>query len=779
MKKIINYLLLSSLLMNMSTPTFAYATELGENSSVEEVAEETYENQNFEDDISERDTIDSEPEIESSEEEVQSVHTTEKSINLIEENIIEETKDSVNQLEKKHPLIKSVEQATVSYKTHVENKGWQSYVKNGAISGTEGESLRLEGIRINVTDSSLSGGIQYRTHVQNEGWQSWKTNDELSGTEGKKLRLEAIQIKLTGALEEEYDVYYRVHSETYGWLDWAKNGQSSGTEGLAKRLESIEVKLVKKGGVAPGSMLRPYVISQATVSYTTHVQNEGWQSYAKDGAMSGSYGKSLRLEGIRIKVSDSALSGGIQYRTHVQNEGWQGWKTNDELSGTEGKKLRLEAIQIKLTGSLANYYDVYYRVHSETYGWLGWAKNGQSSGTEGLAKRLEGIEVCLVKKGSTAPGSTVRPYVISQATVSFTTHIQNEGWQGYEKDGSTSGTSGKGLRLEAIKLKVSDAALSGGIQYRTHVQNKGWQDWKFNDNLSGTEGKALRLEAIQIKLTGALSEYYDIYYRVHSETYGWLDWAKNGQSAGTEGFAKRLEAIQVKLVKKGGTPPGSTNRPHIVNYGRISVVINKSKNDQYAFANSDKFYDEYHADMTQFELKLLDESLDQKLLNLEFEKLINSHRKSIGVKSLVYDSYFEEGTELIAQELAEYGYIAPNGTSGHIRPNGERTYSAHKEKQYTRLWGENIAFRYSGNNPYRIISEKYLAENFFNMWINSPGHRANMENNYFTGFSLSVKTTINGNTKVGYKDNDGNYVTSPASIYTGQGIVAVLTLSGD
>ena len=54
-----------------------------------------------------------------------------------------------------------------------------------------------------------------------------------------------------------------------------------------------------------------------------------------------------------------------------------------------------------------------------------------------------------------------------------------------------------------------------------------------------------------------------------------------------------------------------------------------------------------------------------------------------------------------------------------------------------------------------------------------------MENNYFTGFSLSVKTTINGNTKVGYKDNDGNYVTSPASIYTGQGIVAVLTLSGD
>lgn len=127
--------------------------------------------------------------------------------------------------------------------------------------------------------------------------------------------------------------------------------------------------------------------------------------------MSGTSGKGLRLEGIKLNVTDQALSGGIQYRTQVEKEGWQGWKSNDAMSGTSGKALRLEAIEIKLTGALAEYYDVYYRVHSETYGWLGWAKNGQSAGTEGLSKRLEGIEVRLVRKGGKAPGVTTRTFV--------------------------------------------------------------------------------------------------------------------------------------------------------------------------------------------------------------------------------------------------------------------------------------------------------------------------------------------------------------------------------
>lgn len=139
----------------------------------------------------------------------------------------------------------------------------------------------------------------------------------------------------------------------------------------------------------------------------------------------------------------------------------------------------------------------------------------------------------------------------SQCDVLYQSHVQRIGWQDYVKNGQTSGTQGQALRMEAIRIKLSDTDLNGSIQYRSHVQRIGWQDWKSNGELSGTTGQSLRLEAIQIKLTDELAQKYDIYYRVHSQGFGWLGWACNGQKAGTEGYYKRMEAIQIVLVEKG------------------------------------------------------------------------------------------------------------------------------------------------------------------------------------------------------------------------------------
>jgi hypothetical protein len=144
------------------------------------------------------------------------------------------------------------------------------------------------------------------------------------------------------------------------------------------------------------------------VSYRTHVQRIGWQRFVTDGAMSGTSGRSFRLEGINIKLSDLPVSGGIQYRTHVQRIGWQGWRKDGAMAGTSGKSYRLEAIEIKLTGEMAKKYDVYYRVHCQKFGWMGWAKNGQRSGSAGYGRRLEGIQIVLVKKGAAAPGATYK-----------------------------------------------------------------------------------------------------------------------------------------------------------------------------------------------------------------------------------------------------------------------------------------------------------------------------------------------------------------------------------
>lgn len=303
------------------------------------------------------------------------------------------------------------------------------------------------------------------------------------------------------------------------------------------------------------------VTSSPSISYQTHVQDYGWQSWKLNGEVSGTVGQSKRLEGINIKLSN--INGNIEYKTHVQDYGWQDWKSNGQMSGTTGQSKRLEAIQIKLSGEAANQYDVYYRVHAQDYGWLDWAKNGESAGTEGYSKRLEGIQIVLVKKGESAPGSTSRPFICKM--IKYQTHVQNIGWQGEKADGEMSGTTGQSLRLEAIKIQLS-SSIDGGIVYKTHVQDYGWQNFVANGQTSGTSGQAKRLEAIQMQLTGNAKNQYDLYYRVHAQNFGWLGWAKNGESAGTAGYSYRLEGIQIVLVPKGGNAPGSTSK-HYYNKG--------------------------------------------------------------------------------------------------------------------------------------------------------------------------------------------------------------------
>lgn len=264
----------------------------------------------------------------------------------------------------------------------------------------------------------------------------------------------------------------------------------------------------------------------------------------------------------------------VGYRTHVQSKGWEKtWKKDGETSGTSGEAKRLEAIQIRLTGTNKNKYDIYYRVQAQTYGWLGWVKNGAYAGTAGQAKRLEAIQIIIMPKtdyptdyegfDGTIGGGFVdmgkNPTTNGSGAVSYMTHVQSYGNQKWVSDGSISGTSGEGKRLEAISIKVNNAQLnniSGGIAYATHVQTYGWsQGWKYNGAASGTRGEGKRLEAIRIQLTGQLAQYYDVYYRVHAQTYGWLGWAKNGSIAGTSGLAKRLEAIQIVIIPKGEHAP--------------------------------------------------------------------------------------------------------------------------------------------------------------------------------------------------------------------------------
>lgn len=321
-----------------------------------------------------------------------------------------------------------------------------------------------------------------------------------------------------------------------------------------------------------------WVLNSVSVSYQTHVAKIGWQNGVSNGAMAGTVGRGLQLEAIKINVKSDADIGVI-YTTHVKNDGWHGNSFNGEQSGTTGQNKQVEALMLKLTGKDADKYDIYYRVHAQNYGWLAWAKNGEAAGTSGYAYRLEAIQIVVTAKGDAAPTtayggyisnntntyiskSSAVPAINTNASVKYQSHVRNVGWQSAVENGSLSGTTGRNLGLEAIRIDLDGQPCSGGIKYQTHVQNIGWQNTVMDGALAGTTGRALNVEAINMSLTGEMANQYDIYYRVHAQNYGWLEWAKNGQNAGTSGQNLHLEALQIVLVKKGQSAPGN-------NYGGI------------------------------------------------------------------------------------------------------------------------------------------------------------------------------------------------------------------
>lgn len=344
----------------------------------------------------------------------------------------------------------------------------------------------------------------------------------------------------------------------------------------------------KDGQVLPQYQAAP--TGKLTLSYTTHVQSIGWQKDVKDGAMAGSAGKGLRLEGLKLNLlNTTGIKGGIEYATHIQSIGWQkpvsisttgnsSTAVQGGLSGTTGKGLRLEAMTVKLTGDLAKNYDVYYRVHAQSVGWMGWAKNGQPAGTAGYGLRLEALQICLVAKGGAVPGDTYKsisakagtPRLMDSSAVktglsyTSTVHIQGMGDKKYSSaNGNTIlGTTGKGLRLEALSLKLKNAPYSGDIKYSTHIQSIGWQKDMTSGQKSGTSGKGLRLEAIKISLTGNMAKNYDVYYRTNVQNFGWSGWAKNGQACGSAGYGCRMEAVQIVILPKGVAPGPNANYFH-------------------------------------------------------------------------------------------------------------------------------------------------------------------------------------------------------------------------
>ena len=283
---------------------------------------------------------------------------------------------------------------SISYNTHIQNIGWEADFSksNGQSSGTSGQSLRLEAIKIKLNNAPSGINLKYQVHVENEGWQGWKSNGEMAGTSGKSYRLEAIKIKLEGT--KNYKVQYRTHVQYIGWQDWREDGEIAGTTGQSLRLEAIQIRIVK--------------VDSPVVEYNSHVEFNGWEpSYSKsNGQTSGTTGQNLGLQALQVKLSGVPINANIQCQAHVQYQGWKNWANEGTIAGTTGLGLNLEAIKLRLNNLPG--YSIQYRAHVQYVGWKDWKKDGEIAGTTGQNLRIEAIQIKLVRTDNVKPVITLK-----------------------------------------------------------------------------------------------------------------------------------------------------------------------------------------------------------------------------------------------------------------------------------------------------------------------------------------------------------------------------------
>lgn len=126
-------------------------------------------------------------------------------------------------------------------------------------------------------------------------------------------------------------------------------------------------------------------------------------------------------------------------------------------------------------------------------------------------------------------------------------HVQNIGWADGTAwgpdNGAEVGTTGRSLRLEAVRL--NEGAAHDAFTARGFVQTLGWVDQTPDSDrrtVVGTTGRSLWLEAVQLT---PIRPGVTVHCQAHVQNIGWMAQVVNGATCGTTGQNLRLEAIRV------------------------------------------------------------------------------------------------------------------------------------------------------------------------------------------------------------------------------------------
>ena len=110
----------------------------------------------------------------------------------------------------------------------------------------------------------------------------------------------------------------------------------------------------------------------------------------------------------------------------------------------------------------------------------------------------------------------------------------------------------------------------------------------------------------------------------------------------------------------------------------------------------------------------------------EFVRLLNNYRTSVGLRALILN----QGLSLIAQDHSDdmAGFRIPFGHDGF----SNRCFEAYRVLGGGNMCGENVA---AGQTTPRIV---------FDAWMNSPGHRSNIDEGRYTHMGFAFQTDSQG-----------------------------------
>ncbi|MBQ4529357.1 MAG: InlB B-repeat-containing protein, partial [Lachnospiraceae bacterium] len=205
------------------------------------------------------------------------------------------------------------------------SSSFQTYVTEGKVSGTEGQSKKITKLCIKTVSAN---GISFRAYI-NGAWTDWKTSGSTIAGNGQNIQ--ALQIKLTGELANKYNVYYRTHNSYYGWLGWTSNGATAGTRNMGQGIEGYEIRLVEKGKTVDG-----------ITNDTKEASKEKYKVVFKDG--------NTVLKEELVEYGGSATAPKNTAKTGYTFTGWSGSYTNVkddvEITANYDRDIKITSVDI-------------------------------------------------------------------------------------------------------------------------------------------------------------------------------------------------------------------------------------------------------------------------------------------------------------------------------------------------------------------------------------------------------------------------------------------------